>query len=1105
MPLPPRRASSLSAVADRSKNAEGSKRSKSLLRRPLLQRPGSKVPSAGSVSSPPQTQATSKSFSLSGTPRLDLSGGVQDQLRREISDDDDMQWCQWALAASLAELQGQWEQQQPKPADLASFAQTLQMRRPEGKRKKSARKDVDQIRQQVADSGALIAMFTEHLDKTKVQLEQGGVDVDDVRKRYAATQEAAKLVASVAKTIKEGVSTGELSQDHHLIVNELSEQIAVFEDKLKVAQGDVEDLVEIVPAVDAAACKPYKINHSFEALGKSDEVMQNIVSLVVQINRSWGGNLGIDFKRGPNCLLIERVTEDGLVKDWNNAHPTMMVQALDRIVQVNDKRGEVQAMIEECKKERNLIIALSRCPQEPDGHYALPDQRAGVSTKGPSSVKVPQLKGLGAVSMGDDSPTRASTSRWLQKWRAQLEGRGYSKDDVERIGRTMRQSRGVEFGTTCSLDGDDSADSDQETFNIFKYTELLVTGTPAKKETAAQALAALGASVDNQAAIVEAGALPLLVDLLKNCREGAREQAVRALWQLSRHNAENKDQIARAGAIEPLVHLLLQDRTPLRALACGLLGSLAMNNPENKLGIAKAGALPTIVSLLDSPLPSHVDQATRALWYLTANSPENKVAVADIGAIPKLIAVVQHGSSEVRKQAVGVLGSLSVNNYQNQAAVRHAALEAGCTPEVVGEVAGFKKPEPASNSPRSAPVTLHIYDLGNDESVKSMNEFLRPLGTGAFHAGVEVYGEEWSFGCQSKHVSGIFCTRPRQCAGHIYRESVEMGETQMTMGEVNALIMRVSLEWSGKEYDILRRNCCHFCDAFCKALGVGPPPEWVTNLAGVGATLLSGYNAAVSRADAAAKKVAAKAGEIGEQYRLTDNSTPTASRDRSSDRITRGVLSVIAGAGLKNVFTTGFRSPPTDENVDADKSRVSTVVLQCTHSVYAEVAGQPASWKSLVLKIEESPWLIGFRHQPDVFGRVLPRWHRPECLADAQFVLTWEPDSLYMTKQTPDIILVNGLPPRESPRLRLPVDAEISFTGPDVEVPILAFRVSLLDDVAATLSEPADQWSISRTLWCESHVGVKPQLLDENCDPLPDWPLSPTPVKQIKQRRLYPL
>eukprot|EP00449_Zooxanthella_nutricula_P009942 CAMPEP_0198513768 /NCGR_PEP_ID=MMETSP1462-20131121/16266_1 /TAXON_ID=1333877 /ORGANISM="Brandtodinium nutriculum, Strain RCC3387" /LENGTH=478 /DNA_ID=CAMNT_0044243193 /DNA_START=21 /DNA_END=1454 /DNA_ORIENTATION=- len=133
-----------------------------------------------------------------------------------------------------------------------------------------------------------------------------------------------------------------------------------------------------------------------------------------------------------------------------------------------------------------------------------------------------------------------------------------------------------------------------------------------------------------------------------------------------------------------------------------------------------------------------------------------------------------------------------------------------------------------------APVTLHIYDVPTHPTGRRVNGVFRALGTGAFHAGVEVYGVEWSFGGNQEGDggTGVFTCQPRGCEGHAYRESIHMGHTPMEEERVRAMIGRISKEWLASDYNILRANCCHFSDLLCQKLQVGAIPSWVRNLSG---------------------------------------------------------------------------------------------------------------------------------------------------------------------------------------------------------------------------------------------------------------------------------
>mmetsp|Transcript_104980 Transcript_104980/g.234341 ORF Transcript_104980/g.234341 Transcript_104980/m.234341 type:complete len:332 (+) Transcript_104980:44-1039(+) len=139
-------------------------------------------------------------------------------------------------------------------------------------------------------------------------------------------------------------------------------------------------------------------------------------------------------------------------------------------------------------------------------------------------------------------------------------------------------------------------------------------------------------------------------------------------------------------------------------------------------------------------------------------------------------------------------------------------------------------------------VTLHVYDIARDSRVQLANELFRPVGSGAFHAGVEVYGREWSFGARQDG-SGVFACEPRGNESHRYREALSLGSTALSAAEVVAVTTRLALEWLGRDYDVVTHNCIHFCDAFAEALGVRPVPTWVNNFAGNSAVILRGLQA----------------------------------------------------------------------------------------------------------------------------------------------------------------------------------------------------------------------------------------------------------------------
>jgi len=123
-------------------------------------------------------------------------------------------------------------------------------------------------------------------------------------------------------------------------------------------------------------------------------------------------------------------------------------------------------------------------------------------------------------------------------------------------------------------------------------------------------------------------------------------------------------------------------------------------------------------------------------------------------------------------------------------------------------------------------VLLNIYDL-NEEWLISNHIFQEVLDLGgAFHAGVEVYGREWSFGN-----AGVASMCPRYHDVHVYRQSVVIGYTKYSPEEVEAILEdEMSPKWAGRSYNLLARNCCTFSRALCKRLTGNVIPDWVDRL-----------------------------------------------------------------------------------------------------------------------------------------------------------------------------------------------------------------------------------------------------------------------------------
>jgi len=155
-----------------------------------------------------------------------------------------------------------------------------------------------------------------------------------------------------------------------------------------------------------------------------------------------------------------------------------------------------------------------------------------------------------------------------------------------------------------------------------------------------------------------------------------------------------------------------------------------------------------------------------------------------------------------------------------------------------GELA--RKSSKTRSGDEGLPVYIHIYDVSHEDTVHKLNKVLAHKRNpfkfgGVFHAGIEVNGLEWAFGMScSETASGIACSLPKEHSEHRYRQSVRLKNTKCSAEEVADLMTQLIEEYPGDDYDLLRRNCCHFADDFARRLGAGRLPGWVHRLARVG-------------------------------------------------------------------------------------------------------------------------------------------------------------------------------------------------------------------------------------------------------------------------------
>nr|GMD45712.1 deSI-like protein At4g17486 [Ipomoea batatas] len=112
------------------------------------------------------------------------------------------------------------------------------------------------------------------------------------------------------------------------------------------------------------------------------------------------------------------------------------------------------------------------------------------------------------------------------------------------------------------------------------------------------------------------------------------------------------------------------------------------------------------------------------------------------------------------------------------------------------------------------------------------NDSIEPEKEDGGGAGVpELHGVEYGFGAHEHSTTGIFEVKPKQCPGFTFRKSILIGRTDLGPKEVRAFMEKLAEEYSGNSYNLITKNCNHFCNDVCSRLTGKPIPRWVNRLA----------------------------------------------------------------------------------------------------------------------------------------------------------------------------------------------------------------------------------------------------------------------------------
>ncbi|KAF7827691.1 U-box domain-containing protein 11 [Senna tora] len=174
-------------------------------------------------------------------------------------------------------------------------------------------------------------------------------------------------------------------------------------------------------------------------------------------------------------------------------------------------------------------------------------------------------------------------------------------------------------------------------------------------------------STDNRILIAEAGAIPVLVNLLTSEDLLTQENAVTSILNLSIYE-NNKGLIMLAGAIPSIVQVLRAGSMEARENAAATLFSLSLAD-ENKIIIGSSGAIPALVELLRNGSPRGKKDAATALFNLCIYQG-NKGRAIRAGIITALLKMLTDSSKSMVDEALTIMSVLASHQEAKAAIVK---------------------------------------------------------------------------------------------------------------------------------------------------------------------------------------------------------------------------------------------------------------------------------------------------------------------------------------------------------------------------------------------------------------------------------------------------